>query len=73
LNPELRYDLLPPDPYQLKIPENKAAQFLARLDKIQTTYAAPQLVVHHKIQRGETLSSIATRYRTSVDRHCPCK
>jgi membrane-bound lytic murein transglycosylase D len=67
LNPELRYDLLPPDPYQLKIPENKAAQFLARLDKIQTTYAAPQLVVHHKIRRGETLSSIATRYRTSVD------
>jgi membrane-bound lytic murein transglycosylase D len=67
LNPELRYDLLPPDTYQLKIPENKAAQFLARLDKIQTTYASPQLVVHHKIRRGETLSSIATRYRTSVN------
>jgi membrane-bound lytic murein transglycosylase D len=67
LNPELRYDLLPPDTYQLKIPENKAALFLARLDKIQTTYASPQLVVHHKIRRGETLSSIATRYRTSVN------
>jgi membrane-bound lytic murein transglycosylase D len=67
LNPELRYDRLPPDTYQLKLPENKAGIFLASLDKIQPTYSAPQLVSHHKIQRGETLSSIATRYRTSVD------
>lgn len=67
LNPELRHDRLPPETYQLKIPEKKAGVFLASLAKIQPAYSAPQLVVHHKIQRGETLSSIATRYRTSVD------
>ncbi|MEE4362422.1 MAG: LysM peptidoglycan-binding domain-containing protein [Desulfotignum sp.] len=66
LNPELRYDLLPPEIYQLRIPENKADDFLASLDKINTTYAPPELFVYHKIRRGETLSSIATRYRTSV-------
>jgi len=66
LNPELRYSLLPPETYQLRIPENKAEAFLASLDKINTTYAPPELFVYHKIRRGETLSSIAKRYRTSV-------
>ncbi len=66
LNPELRYDLLPPEIYQLRIPEDKADLFLASLDKIHTTYAPPQLFVYHKIRRGETLSSIANRYKTSV-------
>lgn len=38
LNPELRHALLPPDPYPVKIPESKADLFLAKLDKIKTTY-----------------------------------
>ena len=67
LNPELRYALLPPETYQLRIPENKAETFLASLDRIKTTYAPPELFVYHKIRRGETLSSIANRYRTSVN------
>jgi len=66
LNPELRYGLLPPENYKLKIPQEKADQFLASLEKIKTTYSPPQLFVHHKIRRGETLSSIAHRYKTSV-------
>ncbi|MCA1792367.1 MAG: LysM peptidoglycan-binding domain-containing protein [Desulfotignum sp.] len=70
LNPELRYSLLPPEIYQLRIPEYKADVFLASLDKIHTTYSAPQLSVSHKIRRGETLSSIASRYKTSVTAIC---
>jgi membrane-bound lytic murein transglycosylase D len=66
LNPELRYGLLPPENYKLKIPEAKTDQFLAALEKIKTTYSPPQLFVRHKIRRGETLSSIAKRYKTSV-------
>ncbi len=67
LNPELRYDILPPETYRLKIPENKSDQFLAKLDKIKTAYAAPQMLGYHKIRRGETLSSIANRYGTTVN------
>jgi len=67
LNPELRHDILPPETYQLKIPENKSDLFLAKLDKIQAAHATPQLVGYHKIRRGETLSSIATRYGTTVN------
>jgi membrane-bound lytic murein transglycosylase D len=67
LNPELRYDILPPETYRLKIPENKSDLFLAKLDKIQTAYSAPQMLGYHKIRRGETLSSIANRYGTTVN------
>lgn len=70
LNPELRDDILPPESYRLKIPASKSDIFLARVDKIRTTYSAPQLTtgtVYHKIRRGETLSSIATRYGTTVN------
>jgi membrane-bound lytic murein transglycosylase D len=68
LNPELRDDILPPETYRLKIPANKSELFLARVNKIQTAYSAPQLTGsgYHKIRRGETLSTIATRYGTTV-------
>lgn len=67
LNPELRHDILPPEAYRLKIPENKSDLFLAKLDNIKTAHATPQMVGYHKIRRGETLSSIATRYGTTVN------
>jgi len=67
LNPELRHDILPPESYRLKIPENKSDLFLTKLDNIKTAHATPQLVGYHKIRRGETLSSIATRYGTTVN------
>ena len=70
LNPELKYALLPPDTYQLRIPNGKSIQFLAAIDKLppsshqskQTTYA------YHRVRRGETLSSIAHRYGTTTHR-----
>ncbi len=66
LNPELRHALLPPEDYKLKIPEEKSELFLAKLDKIKTTYTPPPMYVYHRVRRGDTLSGIAKRYRTSV-------
>ncbi len=66
LNPELRYSLLPPETYSLKIPEEKAEVFLSKLDKIKTTYSPPPMYVYHRVRRGDTLSGIAKKYRTSV-------
>ncbi|MBU1697763.1 MAG: transglycosylase SLT domain-containing protein, partial [Proteobacteria bacterium] len=43
LNPELRYGLLPPEPYLLKIPEDKAEIFLSKIDKIKITYSPPPM------------------------------
>ncbi len=66
LNPELRHSLLPPETYSLKIPEEKATVFLSRLDNIKTTYSPPPMYVYHRVRRGDTLSGIAKKYRTSV-------
>ena len=66
LNPELRYALLPPESYQLKIPEDKVQIFLSKIDKIKTTYSPPPMYVYHRVRRGDTLSGIAKKYKTSV-------
>ena len=66
LNPELRYALLPAETYQLKIPEEKVQLFLSKIDKIQTTYSPPPMYVYHRVRRGDTLSGIAKKYRTSM-------
>ena len=66
LNPELRFALLPPEDYNLKIPVGHGEIFLAKLEKIKTSYKAPRMYAFHQVRRGETLSSIARKYRTSV-------
>ncbi|MCP4722779.1 MAG: LysM peptidoglycan-binding domain-containing protein, partial [Desulfobacteraceae bacterium] len=66
LNPELRYALLPPETYRLKIPREKASIFLGKLDKIKTTYSPPPMYVYHRVRKGDTLSGIARKYKTSI-------
>lgn len=66
LNPELRYALLPPEAYQLKIPEEKVQIFLSKIDTIKTTYSPPPMYVFHRVRKGETLSGIAGKYKTSL-------
>jgi membrane-bound lytic murein transglycosylase D len=66
LNPELRYKLLPEESYDLKIPPDKKDTLLARLEHIpEFTQTAPG-IVYHRVRPGETLSTIASRYHTSV-------
>lgn len=66
LNPELRYAQLPADTYQLKIPKANAADFLAKIENMKVTYSPPPMYVSHRIRRGDTLSSIAKRYKTQI-------
>jgi len=66
LNPELRYALLPSEPYLLKIPEEKAQLFLSKVSKIKATYSPPPMFVYHRVRRGDTLSGIARKYKTSI-------
>ncbi len=63
LNPALRYSITPQRPYALRVPKGEGAELLSKLDQIpvwRPTY------VMHRVRRGECLSLIARRYRTSV-------
>ncbi|MEA1969496.1 MAG: LysM peptidoglycan-binding domain-containing protein [Thermodesulfobacteriota bacterium] len=66
LNPELRYALLPPEEYKIRIPASKAETFMATLDKIKSSYSSPTRYAYHRIRPGETLSVIAKKYHTNI-------
>jgi membrane-bound lytic murein transglycosylase D len=66
LNPELRYQILPPGAYPLRLPKGQSQLLLAELDEIPLSRPPQRTFVYHRIRRGETLSQIARRHRTSV-------
>ncbi len=68
LNPELRYKILPQDKYPLRVPPGKGDLLLAELEKIPVSYPPQRAYVYHRIRPGESLSTIARRYHTSVSR-----
>lgn len=67
LNPELRYNIVPPETYSLRVPNGKKSILLAKLDNIPVTSKPRQAYSRHRVRRGETLSIIAQKYRTSVN------
>ena len=68
LNPELRYQILPQDQYPLRVPPGKGDLLLAELEKIPVSYPPQRAYVYHRIRPGESLSTIARQYHTSVNR-----
>lgn len=67
LNPELRRGHTPPSAsYKLKVPIGSSAQFAEKYASLTAQELRIQYDVMHRVRRGETLSKIASRYRTSV-------
>ncbi len=66
LNPELRYKIAPPDTYLLKVPTGTGAELMAKLDSIPESKPPTRAVVYHRVRHGETLSTIARKYRVKV-------
>lgn len=67
LNPELRHNIIPPRHYDLKVPAEKGRAILSNIDKIAISSPPQAAFVYHRVKAGESLSSIARRYRTSVN------
>ncbi len=66
LNAELRRYSTPGRPYTLNIPKGKGDILLAKMDEIPTWTPPVPSQVRHRVRKGETLSTIACRYGTSV-------
>jgi len=72
LNAELRHKITPDRPYKLKVPPETTERLLSVVDEIpqsERPYAAGRgrgMTLKHKVRQGETLASIAKRYKTSV-------
>jgi len=66
LNPELRQSATPTETYALKIPKGKKDIFVNNYNALpETERFAPQFV-SHKVRNGESLWTIAKKYRVSV-------
>jgi membrane-bound lytic murein transglycosylase D len=68
LNAELRYAATPNTVYDLKVPFGMKDTLLAKIDSLPKWSPPQSKFVVHRVRRGETLSTIATRYRTSIQR-----
>ena len=66
LNPALRYNYTPERAYVLKVPRGKRVTLLAKLDDIPSWHPPIPAYVEHRVRKGESLSVIARRYKTSV-------
>jgi peptidoglycan lytic transglycosylase D len=66
LNPELRYQIVPGENYNLNIPPGKSELLLARINQIPVSHPPQRAYVYHRVRHGESLSVIARKYRTSV-------
>ena len=76
LNPELRRNATPSDPYDVKVPRGTSDQVAAAIStlpqRVATADVAPSSGsggggTSHRVRPGETLSRVAARYGTSVD------
>lgn len=66
LNPELRRQVTPPSAYALRVPAGYGFHLLSKLNEIPKWIPPENAFVYHRVKKGETLSLIALRYRTSV-------
>ena len=66
LNPELRHNSTPKSAYALKVPKGKGEVLLANLDDIPAWRPPVPTYYAHRVRRGDSLSELACRYRTSV-------
>jgi membrane-bound lytic murein transglycosylase D len=66
INPELRQYITPNSPYALNVPNGKGKTLLAKLSTMNTYRPPTPSYVTHRVRKGQTLSGIARRYRTSV-------
>lgn len=68
MNPELRRGVTPETSYELKVPPAAAPGFQAKLGTLPAYVPPKDQYVVHRVRSGETLSTIARRYGTSVNK-----
>ena len=66
LNPELRRQATPGRDYTLRVPPGSGEALLAKIDSIPKWSPPRRAYTFHRVKRGQTLSYLAVKYRTTV-------
>ncbi|HEX2465971.1 MAG TPA: LysM peptidoglycan-binding domain-containing protein [Thermoanaerobaculia bacterium] len=72
LNPELRRNATPSEPYEVKVPRGTTEQVAAAITQLPHRVVTADVAPSggggtHRVRPGETLSRVASRYGTSVE------
>jgi membrane-bound lytic murein transglycosylase D len=67
MNPALRRKVTPDHAYELKVPPEAAPAFETKLAELPNYVPPRDTYTVHRVRRGETLSTIARRYGSSVN------
>ncbi len=67
LNPSLRRQVTPDGPFVLRVPHGSGIELTAKLEEIPKWSPPKRQYVYHRVRWGESLSTIAARYGTSVN------
>jgi membrane-bound lytic murein transglycosylase D len=68
MNPSFTSNVIPPGSHGLKVPAGRGKDFVEKLEAAKGSYE-PELV-HHKVDKGETLSGIASSYKVNEQDIC---
>jgi membrane-bound lytic murein transglycosylase D len=68
MNAELRQGVLPENGYEVRVPPGTAELVAAKLDSLPPYRPARITVVTHSVRKGETVQSVARRYRIDEKR-----
>ncbi len=66
LNPALRQTCTPNRSYDIKAPKNTGEILLAKINDIPVWHPPVPAYITHRVRKGESLSIIAQRYKTSI-------
>lgn len=67
LNSQLRYKITPSYSFNLKVPADHSEKLLSIIQNINETELPQKRYTYHRVRRGESLSTIARRYRSNIN------
>jgi len=67
INPSLRHDYTPDKPFIFKVPKGKGVELLSKLEDMPVWRPPAPQYASCRVRKGESLSVIARRYKTSVN------
>jgi membrane-bound lytic murein transglycosylase D len=67
MNPSLRRQVTPDGPFVLRVPHGKGIELGAKLADIPKWTPPKKRYVYHRVRWGESVSTIAVKYKTSVN------
>ena len=67
LNSQLRYKITPSYSFNLKVPTSHSENLLSLIQDINETQLPQKRYTFHRVRRGESLSTIARKYRSNIN------